>query len=103
MTTALYRRYRPESFAEMIGQAQVTDPLMTALRGDLQAIIARSSRLPSRDNIQVLAQGDTIVLRGMVRDDRERRLAEAVLRLSPGVREIRNELQTPGGKGGASP
>ena len=34
MTTALYRRYRPESFAEMIGQSQVTDPLMTALRGD---------------------------------------------------------------------
>ena len=34
MTTALYRRYRPETFGEMIGQAQVTDPLMTALRGD---------------------------------------------------------------------
>ncbi|WEG09783.1 DNA polymerase III subunit gamma and tau [Microbacterium horticulturae] len=34
MTTALYRRYRPETFAEMIGQAQVTDPLMTALRAD---------------------------------------------------------------------
>ncbi|WP_091226498.1 DNA polymerase III subunit gamma and tau [Microbacterium sp. 3J1] len=34
MTTALYRRYRPESFGEMIGQSQVTDPLMTALRGD---------------------------------------------------------------------
>ncbi|MBF9336490.1 DNA polymerase III subunit gamma and tau, partial [Microbacterium lacticum] len=34
VTTALYRRYRPESFGEMIGQAQVTDPLMTALRGD---------------------------------------------------------------------
>ena len=34
MTTALYRRYRPETFAEMIGQSQVTDPLMTALRGD---------------------------------------------------------------------
>ena len=34
MTTALYRRYRPESFGEMIGQAQVTEPLMTALRGD---------------------------------------------------------------------
>ncbi|WP_285037462.1 DNA polymerase III subunit gamma and tau [Plantibacter sp. ME-Dv--P-095] len=32
MVTALYRRYRPETFAEMIGQAQVTDPLMTALR-----------------------------------------------------------------------
>ncbi|MEQ6897627.1 DNA polymerase III subunit gamma and tau [Microbacterium sp. KR10-403] len=34
MTTALYRRYRPETFAEMIGQAQVTEPLMTALRAD---------------------------------------------------------------------
>jgi len=34
VTTALYRRYRPENFGEMIGQAQVTDPLMTALRGD---------------------------------------------------------------------
>ncbi|MFT4235247.1 MAG: DNA polymerase III subunit gamma and tau [Microbacterium sp.] len=34
MTTALYRRYRPETFAEMIGQAQVTEPLMTALRND---------------------------------------------------------------------
>lgn len=32
MATALYRRYRPESFSEMIGQAHVTEPLMTALR-----------------------------------------------------------------------
>ncbi len=34
MVTALYRRYRPETFAEMIGQSQVTEPLMTALRTD---------------------------------------------------------------------
>lgn len=34
MTTALYRRYRPETFAELIGQSQVTAPLMTALRTD---------------------------------------------------------------------
>ena len=34
MTTALYRRYRPETFGEMIGQGQVTEPLMTALRSD---------------------------------------------------------------------
>ncbi len=34
MVTALYRRYRPENFAELIGQAQVTAPLMTALRND---------------------------------------------------------------------
>ncbi|WP_307486675.1 DNA polymerase III subunit gamma and tau [Microbacterium trichothecenolyticum] len=34
MTTALYRRYRPQAFGEMIGQSQVTEPLMTALRSD---------------------------------------------------------------------
>ncbi|WP_369370077.1 DNA polymerase III subunit gamma and tau [Promicromonospora sp. Populi] len=32
MTTALYRRYRPETFAEVIGQDHVTGPLMQALR-----------------------------------------------------------------------
>lgn len=34
MTTALYRRYRPESFSELIGQTQVVEPLMSALRAD---------------------------------------------------------------------
>jgi len=34
VTTALYRRYRPESFAELIGQSQVTDPLISALKAD---------------------------------------------------------------------
>ncbi|MCC9177275.1 DNA polymerase III subunit gamma and tau [Arthrobacter sp. zg-Y750] len=32
MSTALYRRYRPESFADVIGQEHVTEPLMAALQ-----------------------------------------------------------------------
>ena len=32
MTTALYRRYRPDTFDEVIGQEHVTDPLRAALR-----------------------------------------------------------------------
>jgi DNA polymerase-3 subunit gamma/tau len=32
VSTALYRRYRPETFAEVIGQDHVTGPLMQALR-----------------------------------------------------------------------
>ncbi len=32
MSTALYRRYRPETFADVIGQEHVTQPLMQALR-----------------------------------------------------------------------
>ena len=34
MAVALYRRYRPESFDELIGQSQVTDPLRAALRNN---------------------------------------------------------------------
>ena len=34
MSLALYRRYRPESFAEVIGQEHVTGPLQQALRND---------------------------------------------------------------------
>ncbi|WP_377270155.1 DNA polymerase III subunit gamma and tau [Peterkaempfera sp. SMS 1(5)a] len=34
MSLALYRRYRPETFAEVIGQEHVTDPLQQALRNN---------------------------------------------------------------------
>ena len=32
MSLALYRKYRPRTFAEVIGQGHVTDPLMQAIR-----------------------------------------------------------------------
>ena len=34
MTTALYRRYRPDTFQQVIGQGHVTEPLMAALRAN---------------------------------------------------------------------
>ncbi|WP_061964842.1 DNA polymerase III subunit gamma and tau [Demequina aurantiaca] len=34
MTAALYRRYRPDTFADVVGQEHVTTPLMQALRAD---------------------------------------------------------------------
>ena len=34
MSSALYRRYRPQNFDELIGQTQVTEPLMAALTSD---------------------------------------------------------------------
>ena len=34
VSLALYRRYRPETFAEVIGQEHVTDPLQQALRNN---------------------------------------------------------------------
>ncbi|HEX7589522.1 MAG TPA: DNA polymerase III subunit gamma and tau [Demequinaceae bacterium] len=34
MNQALYRRYRPDTFADIVGQDHVTEPLMQALRSD---------------------------------------------------------------------
>ena len=34
VTTALYRRYRPDTFADVVGQDHVTEPLRQALRAD---------------------------------------------------------------------
>ncbi|GMA35980.1 hypothetical protein GCM10025876_21840 [Demequina litorisediminis] len=34
VSQALYRRYRPDSFADVVGQEHVTTPLMQALRAD---------------------------------------------------------------------
>jgi hypothetical protein len=73
-------------------------PSLESRRVELQSVIDRSSRLSSRGNIQVVTEGNVVVLRGRVSNERERRIAEAVLRLTPGVREVRNELEAPSAK-----
>jgi hypothetical protein len=66
---------------------------------DLQDTISRSSQLPSRGNIQVSLDGPAVILRGEVADESERSLAEGMLRLTPGVHEVRNELTVRGPAG----
>jgi hypothetical protein len=61
------------------------------LRADVQDVVARSSALSAR-GIQVSVDGEVVVLRGVVPDEHQARLAEGVIRLTPGVREVRNEL-----------
>jgi hypothetical protein len=64
----------------------------SGLQTSLQQMLARSNALPSSPNIQVAVDGDTVVLRGLVADDHDRRLAEGMVRLTPGVHDVRNEL-----------
>ena len=80
--------YVTEAVFEMPARAT-----LETMRPELQSVLSRATRLPSRDSIRVTTDGDTVVLRGQVRDERERRLAEAMIRLSPGVRLVRNELK----------
>jgi hypothetical protein len=65
------------------------------LQADLQGMFNRSAafRLPA--GVRVEVDGATVILRGRVADDDERRLAEGMVRMEPGVREVRNELIIP--------
>lgn len=77
-----------------LGSDGVSVSAARGLRAGAQRILS-SSRLPSKNTSQVAFDGDTVVLRGIVKDEQELRLAEAVARLTPGVRSLRNELAVP--------
>ncbi|HLJ92414.1 MAG TPA: BON domain-containing protein [Gemmataceae bacterium] len=61
----------------------------------IQQMLARSNGLNPNRDIQVAVKGPAVVLRGTVANEHDRRLAEALVRLSPGVFEVRNELEVP--------
>jgi hypothetical protein len=68
-------------------------PSASQLSTEAQNILARSSALTTRDSIKVRADGQALVLEGQVRSEQEKRLAENMLRLTPGVRSVQNNLQ----------
>jgi osmotically-inducible protein OsmY len=70
-----------------------TSPTASRLQGEVREIILSSSKLPSKENIQVAVEGSTVVLKGKVSDDHERRLAQIMVQFTPGVRAVRNELE----------
>ena len=72
----------------------VSRPTSPQMQTQLQDIIARSSTLKDPSSVRVsVDDGGVVILRGEVSDDDERRLAENLLRLTPGVRQLRNEIQ----------
>jgi hypothetical protein len=62
------------------------------IREDLQRSLAESTMLRSGSQIRVIAEGESVVLRGQVANDREKRVAEAMVRMTPGIRAVVNEL-----------
>ncbi len=72
-------------------------PPVTAikLQTDLRGIIDAGG-LSNSKSVQVLADGNNnVTLRGTVKDDEEARLVEGLVRLTPGVGGITNELTFP--------
>ena len=62
------------------------------LQAQLHESIQNSSVLKDRGDIKVEVQDQVVVLSGQVANERQRKLVEGMIRLSPGVREVRNEL-----------
>jgi hypothetical protein len=67
-------------------------PPPAKIQANVGQALARTSALSSRDNIQVNMAGEVVVLTGAVASARDRFLAEAMARMTPGVYAVRNEL-----------
>lgn len=67
------------------------------LQADLTGMVARSvGQIANPAGVKVFtAEGNTVILRGTVANDREARLVEGMVRLTPGVGYIKNELTFP--------
>lgn len=67
------------------------------LSEELQKQFTNSQRFGASNNIKVAVENNVVVLKGKVADDHERDLAEIFVRLSPGVYDVRNDLQVESG------
>src|SRR5262249_47724262 len=82
---------RPAYVTTVVFPTRPTSPFQ--MQSQLRDIVARSSALAPNSDVQVTIEGQAVVLKGEVADERERRLVEAMVRLTPGVRDVRNELE----------
>jgi osmotically-inducible protein OsmY len=67
----------------------------TQMTSDLRGMFDRTTQIANPRGITVGMDGAVVVLRGAVKDEDEARTAEGMVRLTPGVREVRNELTYP--------
>ena len=76
---------------------QMPPMVASRVQPQLQSVISGSQRLVNPRNIQVSVDGQTVVLRGTAADEHDRALAAAIIGMSPGVYDVRNEIkiQTP--------
>jgi hypothetical protein len=66
------------------------------LQTEVEQVLTRSTSLSPNREIRVEVQGPVVVLRGTVANEHDRRLAEGLVRLTPGVQDVRNELKMSG-------
>ncbi len=65
------------------------------LQTDLRGVLNATPMIANAAAVQLQVDGNNVLLRGSVRDAEEARLVEGLVRLTPGVRQIKNELTFP--------
>jgi hypothetical protein len=65
------------------------------LQADLSGMISRATMLANPAGVQVTTEGQNVTLRGAVQSSEEARMVEGMVRMTPGVRQIKNELTYP--------
>jgi hypothetical protein len=84
---------RAPSYTTTLAFAPPVAVAPSAMQVRLGTVFQGTSQLTPNSNIQVVVNGGTVVLRGQVANENERRVAEGMVRLEPGVREVRNEIR----------
>jgi len=83
---------RAPAFTTDLGFAMSPAPA-AQLQADVRGAFTNGALPPGLDSVRhSVEEGGVVVLRGEVASDRDRQLAEAITRLTPGVMEVRNEL-----------
>jgi hypothetical protein len=70
-------------------------PTPNRMTAEIKTMLDRSTVLSNPQGIQVFSNGPVVTLRGAVSSPDEARLIEGMVRLTPGVRDVLNELQYP--------
>src|SRR5262249_1210725 len=70
-------------------------PAFPDLQARLDRYLSNATGVSGGRNIALGLDGTTLVMRGQVRNDYEKQLAESLALLDPGVSKVRNELETP--------
>jgi hypothetical protein len=91
------------AYGTPFGFAPPTAAPASALQTKMTTVFQGTSMLPNT-NFQIAVDGSgTVVLRGQVATESERRLAEGMVRLEPGVRNVRNLITIVAPKAAAAP
>jgi hypothetical protein len=62
---------------------------------EVRTLLGRTQSLSQDTKIQAVLDGGILVLRGIAADDHDRRLAESIVRLTPGVHDVVNQIRLP--------